>query len=54
MIDHFYTLLSALTLGGYVFTGWVYRSLRARLDELLANHIKHLEERVRELENGRE
>lgn len=43
-------LVETLVLGSYVFTAWVYRSLKSKFDNLLGNHIKHIEERLDKLE----
>jgi hypothetical protein len=40
-------ILETLTLGSYLFTGWVYRELL----KLKNNHIKHIHERLAYLES---
>lgn len=41
------TLLTTLTLGNYGFTAWVFREvLKTR-----HNHVKHLEDRVKAVED---
>lgn len=50
-------LLTTLTIGSYLFTAGVYLLLSNKIEILLSNHIKHLEEELekfkKELNNGR-
>jgi hypothetical protein len=44
--EAFLGLLGVLVLGSYVYTYMVAQDTRARYDELVANHLRHVQEEL--------
>jgi hypothetical protein len=49
-VTEFLALLSALVLGGYGFTWACYNKLDKRVETILNNHLKHVEDCLKTLE----
>lgn len=43
-----------LVFGSYVFSWSIYRIIQNKIDGLIKNHVKHLEDRIAELEREME